>query len=113
MTNRVPRTVLRVLLDTFCWTTALYAFITSSAFAYLQFIKPRVFHWLGWFSDAHVALSLGWLLLLFVYLYPRVRTPGRERQAAIALGAGAGLLVTIDAFGSVVSRLHAGSASIA
>lgn len=41
----------RLLLASFCWLTALYAFVTSSAFAYLQFIKPRVFPWVGRFGD--------------------------------------------------------------
>ena len=41
----------RLLLASFCWSTALYAFVTSSAFAYLQFIRPRVFPWVGRFGD--------------------------------------------------------------
>ncbi len=41
----------RLLLAAFCWLTALYAFVSSSAFSYLQFIKPRVFPWVGLFGD--------------------------------------------------------------
>ena len=51
----------RVLVAFFCWITAGYAFVASSAFAYQQFIRPRVFRWVGDFSDWHVALSWGWL----------------------------------------------------
>ena len=41
----------RLLLAAFCWLTALYGFVNSSAFSYLQFIKPRVFPWVGRFGD--------------------------------------------------------------
>ena len=41
----------RLLLAAFCWLTALYAFVSSSAFSYLQFIRPRVFPWVGLFGD--------------------------------------------------------------
>src|SRR5262245_55770148 len=54
MSATAPRwtwTAGRLLIALFCWLTALYAFVSSSAFSYLQFIKPRVFPWVGLFGD--------------------------------------------------------------
>lgn len=63
----------RLALAAFCWMTALYAFITSSAFAYLQFIRPRVFPWVGQLADWHRDASLAWLVLLAMVLWRDLR----------------------------------------
>ena len=43
MSRRFGVVLVRTAVLAFCWATSLYAFIASSPFAYLQFIKPRVF----------------------------------------------------------------------
>lgn len=108
----VGRVAARVVLLMFCWMTTVYAFIASSAFAYLQFIKPRVFRWVGTFSDWHPALSWIWFGVLVLYLWPELRTRSRARQLAIGLVACAGGLVIANTFGSIVPRLSDGNASI-
>lgn len=76
--------VARLVLAGFCWLTAAYAFVVSSAFAYLQFVRPRVFRWVGQFSDWHAAASLAWLTLLLVVLWPVAigRTRGSSERTA-------------------------------
>ena len=90
MTARVLRIAARTAILAFCWTTTIYAFITSSAFAYLQFIKPRVFRWIGTFSDWHPWASCAWLALLTIYLWPLLRVFAvpwrREAELGTALG---------------------------
>ena len=54
----------RLLMAGFCWLTAVYACVASSTFATLQFIQPRVFPWVGTFSDWHAALCWAWLALV-------------------------------------------------
>lgn len=71
--QRWERIAGRMVLAAFCWITALYAFITSSAFVYLQFIRPRVFPWVGYLADWHRDASLAWLVLLAVVLWRDVR----------------------------------------
>lgn len=53
----------RLLVAGFCWLTAAYACVASSTFASLQFLQPRVFAWVGAFSDWHAAASWPWLAL--------------------------------------------------
>ena len=112
MTTRIGRIAARAALVTFCWMTTVYAFIASSAFAYLQFIKPRVFRWVGTFSDWHPALSWIWYGLLVLYLWPELRTRSRAGQLAKGLVACAGGLVVANTLGSIVPRLADGNASI-
>jgi len=52
---------LRVFVAVFCWMTAAYAWVASSTFASLQFLKPRVFPWVGVFSDWHAFACWVWL----------------------------------------------------
>src|SRR5262245_28589324 len=51
----------RLIAASFCWMTAAYAFMSASSFAYRQFLAPRVFSWLGTFSDWHAWLYWVWL----------------------------------------------------
>jgi hypothetical protein len=111
--RRLWDSALRLVVLAFCWITALYAFIASSAFAYLQFIKPRVFHWLGTFADLHWIAAWVWLLALLVLLRP---FRGRGRAAAT----GAALVATVGGFEvllntwlRVVPSLHDGPRSVA
>lgn len=60
------RPVARVLVVAFCWMTTLHALVASSTFAYLQFLRPRVFPWTGTFADWHATAAWAWLVLLCV-----------------------------------------------
>ncbi len=95
----------------FCWATSLYAFIASSPFAYLQFIKPRVFHGLGTFSDWHAAASWAWLGLLGLLLWPRRQGPQARPASALFL-ASTGLVIA-DAVWRVLPSLRDGERSVA
>jgi hypothetical protein len=112
VTLRLIRLANRTVLLAFCLATTLYAFITSSTFAYLQFIKPRVFRWIGLFSDWHPWLSWIWLGLLAIHLWPILRTRTLNSWLARGLLACAAGLVSANALGSVVPRLSDGSRSI-
>jgi hypothetical protein len=67
------RTAGRLLVAGFCWLTAAYACVASSTFASLQFLQPRVFPWVGTFSDWHAAAAWAWLALAAISLWPDVR----------------------------------------
>ena len=79
------RTSARLIVAAFCWMTAAYAFVASSAFAYLQFVRPRVFPWVGQFSDWHRAASIPWLALVLLVVWPDLRSrDARVRAVAVA-----------------------------
>src|SRR5204862_1277858 len=86
-TNRSPmkgiRLVIRLIVAAFCWMTASYAFVTSSAFAYLQFVRPRVVPWVGQFSDAHAVLGGVCGMLVVALVWPDIRRPSPGRVLAI------------------------------
>ncbi len=105
--------VARVLVLAFCLMTALYAFIASSAFAYLQFIKPRVFHWVGTFSDTHAMAAWLWLVLLCVVLWPHLRGRTLAVRAARGLAAFAAGAVVLNTLAPVIPSLHEGTRSVA
>lgn len=110
--SRGPGAVLaRGAVLAFCWATSLYAFIASSPFAYLQFIKPRVFHWLGTFSDWHGAASWIWLGLLGLLLWPR-RQAAHARLAS-TLFLTSTVLVIAGSVWRVLPSLRDGERSIA
>ncbi len=52
----------RLIVLAFCWATALYAFMSASPFAYRQLVAPRVFAWVGAFSDWHARLYWVWFI---------------------------------------------------
>ena len=67
MTRRIPARVngaVRLLIALFCWFTAAYAFVSSSAFAYLQFLKPRVIEWVARAGELHRFAAWAWLALV-------------------------------------------------
>ena len=113
MNSRMRDVVLRLLVCAFCWVTATYAFIASSAFAYLQFIKPRVFHWLGTFADWHGAAAWIWLAFLVLLLWPHLRARGTAAAVARFVCAIAVVEVSLDALSHVVASLHDGTRSVA
>lgn len=102
----------RMLVVAFCWMTALYAFVASSAFAYLQFIEPRVFGWVGTFSDAHAYLSLWWLALLGLLLRPHVRARAAAAWLALALFAASSVAVVFNLLVPILPSLHEGPRSV-
>ena len=89
----------RLLLAGFCWMTAAYACVASSTFASLQFLQPRVFTWVGTFSDWHAAAS--WLALIVAAA--ATWHDGRRRDVAGRLTRGLLLLLTAAAMWNTVS----------
>jgi hypothetical protein len=89
----------RLLVTGFCWLTAAYACVASSTFASLQFLQPRVFPWVGTFSDWHAAASWVWLALAGAVLRSDIRRGGIAGRVAIVLltaAAGAVLWSTLS-----------------
>jgi hypothetical protein len=81
---------LRLLVAGFCWLTAAYACVASSTFASLQFLQPRVFPWVGTFSDWHAVAAWVWLAGAISIAWPDVRRGGVAGRVAgvllVALG---------------------------
>jgi hypothetical protein len=75
--------VSRLAIGAFCWLTAGYAFTTSSPFAYQQFIQPRVFPWLGAFSDSHALALWVWLALAMSVVWRDAVRAGPARAPAV------------------------------
>jgi len=82
----------RLLVAGFCWMTAAYACVASSTFASLQFLQPRVFPWIGTFSDWHPAASWLWLAAVAALFWEDVRPhstgrlqPPRAKRATASL----------------------------
>jgi hypothetical protein len=113
MIRRAGISVLRILVLGFAWATALYAFIASSAFAYLQFIKPRVFHWLGTFSDWHWALAWVWLVLLIALLRPRMHSRDAAGRTAWTVAVLALAEVAANTLAPALPSLSDGPRSVA
>lgn len=88
----------------------MYASVASSAFAYQQFIKPRVFRWVGEFSDWHAPLMWAWLALLFVVLWRDLR--GRASTSARLLVATAAAATVWNTVRPVIPALADGSGSV-
>ncbi|MBM3771685.1 MAG: hypothetical protein FJW27_10465 [Acidimicrobiia bacterium] len=75
----------RLVVVAFCALTTLYAVVASSTFAYLQFLRPRVFPWTGTFGDGHALLGWAWLALLIFVLAHDLRRPWHGRRWSWAL----------------------------
>jgi hypothetical protein len=103
----------RIFVIAFCAVTALYAFVASSAFAYLQFIKPRVFRWVGVFSDDHRVLAWIWLAVLALLLWPALVRRSRATVPAALLAAYSTALVVLNTVWPVLPSLHDGPRSVA
>ena len=113
MIRRSVLLLARVLVLTFCWTTALYAFVASSAFAYLQFIRPRVFSWVGTFADSHAFVSLVWLALLGLVLWPELRARTSGWRLALGLLGTSAAGVALNLLMPILPALHEGPGSSA
>lgn len=81
----VPTLVARMAVTVFCGITCLYALVASSTFAYLQFLKPRVFGWTATLADWHAILAWPALAALMLALWPDLRCASQRRTMAIGL----------------------------
>jgi len=75
----------RLLVAGFCWLTAAYACVASSTFASLQFLQPRVFPWVGTFSDWHAAAGWLWLAVAAALSWRDVRRHDVHGRLALGL----------------------------
>lgn len=57
----MTRTLLRLIVSTYCWLTAAYAWLAAAPFSYQEFIRPRMFG-TGPFQQWHVVLYWAWLV---------------------------------------------------
>jgi hypothetical protein len=105
-------TAARLGVAAFCWLTAAYAFVASSAFAYQQFIEPRVLPWVGAFSDWHAAAAWVWLALAVGVSWRDARTAGPARPAALAFIAAATAAVVWNSLRPVLPTLTDGPRSV-
>jgi Sulfatase len=74
----------RIAIGMFCWMTAMYAFLSAGSFTYQQFLRPRVFAWVGWFSDHHAQLYWVWLAAAAASLVPEWRSQPFARRLTLA-----------------------------
>ncbi|MGE3508504.1 MAG: sulfatase-like hydrolase/transferase [Vicinamibacterales bacterium] len=81
----VATVVARIAVTAFCGITCLYALVASSTFAYLQFLKPRVFAWTGTLADWHAMLAWPALAALMLALWPDLRCASQRRAVATGL----------------------------
>lgn len=104
--------VARLLVALFCWFTAAYAFVASSAFAYLQFLKPRVLEWVARAAELHHVVAWGWLALLTIVLMTELRTSLPRRCCGSALLACCAVAVTWNTVDPVLPALAPGGSSV-
>ena len=102
----------RLLIAGFCWLTAAYACVASSTFASLQFLQPRVFPWVGTFSDWHVVLGWGWLALAAAVSWPDVRRGGASGRLAATVLAAAAMAVVFNTLSPMLPSLAGGTRPI-
>lgn len=95
----------RLLVAAFSALTMLYAVVASSTFAYLQFLRPRVFPWTGTFADWHAVMAWLWLALLLFALSDHLRRRWRGRRWAWALAAACGVMVALNTYAPMLPRL--------
>ena len=105
-------TAARVTVAVFCWLTAMYVFVASSTFASLQFLQPRVFSWVGLFSDWHAAG--GWVALALVTGVCRhdIRRGQAAPRIAVPLVLTCGVAAAWNTMHPVLASLGGGSYSI-
>ena len=107
------RLAARLLIALFCWFTAAYAFVASSAFAYLQFLKPRVLEWVARAAELHHVAAWAWLALLTAVLSAELRTSRRRRWSSVALLACCAAGVAWNTIDPVLPALAPGRLSVA
>src|SRR5688572_27485998 len=104
--------VLRLSAALFCGATMAYAFTASSAFAYQQFITPRVFSSVGLFADWHVVLTWLWFACVLVTVWRDLAAPGPVRRLAVWFVAGTAVLVAWNTVDPVLPSLESGARSL-
>jgi len=102
----------RLLFAIFCWATAAYAWVASSTFALLQFLRPRVFPWVGAFADGHVVAGWMWLLLAGGIAWFDVQRRDGSRWLALPWLAICIVAVVWNTIDPVLARLTGGPGSI-
>jgi len=109
-----PRAVVaaRLLVAFFCWFTAAYAFVASSAFAYLQFLKPRVFDWVSRAGELHRFAAWGWLALVVLILASGWRNSAGRRWGSAALGGCCAAAVMWNTMHPVLPALKPGGGAV-
>lgn len=96
---------LRLLVAGFCGLTALYTLVASSTFAYLQFLRPRVFPWVGTVADWHAAAAWAAWAALAAAASVHVRAGGGRRFAARVLVTAGGACVAWNAWSPLLPTL--------
>ncbi|MEP6914895.1 MAG: sulfatase-like hydrolase/transferase [Acidobacteriota bacterium] len=86
--------------------------MASSTFASLQFLKPRVFPWVGVFSDWHAVACWGWLMLVVSVSWRDLRRPDRAGRLAIFLLTGCAAITVGNALYPVLPGLSGGAAPV-
>jgi hypothetical protein len=115
MTRRVPAGVVvagRLLVACFCWFTAAYAFVASSAFAYLQFLKPRVLEWVARAGELHRFAAWGWLALVVLVLAADWWNGAIRRWGSALLGGCCAAAVMWNTIHPVLPALVPGGAAV-
>src|SRR4029079_3169804 len=95
----------RLLIAFFCWFTAAYRFVASSAFAYLQFLKPRVIEWVARAGELHRFAAWGWLALVVLVLASDWRNGAVRRWGSALLGGGCAAAVMWNTIHPVLPAL--------
>jgi len=104
--------VARLLIASFCWFTAAYAFVASSAFAYLQFLKPRVIEWVARAGDLHRFVAWGWLALVAIVIAAEWNASAARRWGSVTLGAGCAAAVMWSTMHPVLPALVPGGGAV-
>jgi hypothetical protein len=102
----------RLLIALFCSVTAVYAFVASSFFASLHFLKGRVIPWVTTFSDWHAVVCWVCLALVVGVSWSDARRRDTAAWLAIPLLIVCGLLTAWNALDPVLPGLAGGTPSI-
>ncbi|HEY7172263.1 MAG TPA: sulfatase-like hydrolase/transferase [Vicinamibacterales bacterium] len=102
----------RLLIALFCWFTAAYAFVASSAFAYLQFLKPRVLEWVARAGELHRFAAWGWLALVILVVASEWRKDAVRRWGSAALGGWCAAAVIWNSVHPVLPALVPGGVAV-
>ena len=96
----------RIVIVSFCWMTAAYAWLAASPFSYQEFIRPKMFG-IGVFAALHAALFWPWLACAFVEL--RATATARSVRVFVVFWAIIGFRLTVA---PVLPRLRDDNLSI-
>jgi len=104
--------IARLTIALFCWFTAAYAFVASSAFAYLQFLKPRVLEWVVRAGELHRGAAWVWLALVAGAAVVDLRSGTVRRWGSISVVALCSAAVVWNSFYPVLPGLVPGGGAI-